>query len=116
MIEEKGEVTRTSISNWAGQLYSFCWEMKRNDYVLIPLNHSRQFVLSRIVGDYAFDPDNEFGLWHSRDVEIIQESIPNAIFSQSIRYSLGAFRTIFKAKDEEEIIATIEKHIARKEA
>lgn len=34
VIDEKHPSARTSISNWAGQLYSFCREMKKGDYVL----------------------------------------------------------------------------------
>ena len=41
--QEKGDVARTSISNWSGQLYTFCWEMKEGDYVLIPHLGSRRY-------------------------------------------------------------------------
>ena len=115
VIEEKGRVSRTSISNWAGQLYTFCQEMKIGDYVLIPSNSSHQFTFARIAGDYEYNPQNKEGLWHSRDIGIIVDYIPSSIFSKSVRYSLGAYRTIFKAKDEEEILTEINKYIARKD-
>ena len=115
VIEEKGRVSRTSISNWAGQLYTFCQEMKIGDYVLIPANSSHQFTFARIAGDYEYNPQNKEGLWHSRDIGIIVDYIPSSIFSKSVRYSLGAYRTIFKAKDEEEILTEINKYIARKD-
>lgn len=114
--DEKGDVARTSISNWSGQLFTFCYEMKVGDYVLIPFNHSRNYALAKISGEYHFTEDAEYGLWHSRNIIILHNSIPNSIFNQSIRYSLGAYRTIFKARDEVEILAVIKKHIAyRKE-
>ena len=90
-------------------------EMKIGDYVLIPSNSSHQFTFARIAGDYEYNPQNKEGLWHSRDIGIIVDYIPSSIFSKSVRYSLGAYRTIFKAKDEEEILTEINKYIARKD-
>lgn len=107
VTKEKGEVSRTSISNWSGQLYSFCWEMKEGDYVLIPYESSRKYAFGKIVGGYEFDSSNENQLWHSRSVEILIECIPSELFSQSVRYSLGAYRTIFKAKQEKDILSVI---------
>ena len=110
----KGDVARTSISNWSGQLYTFCWEMKEGDYVLIPHKGSRSYSLGKLVGDYSFSAYNENKLWHSRDIEIVLDDIPRDIFSQSMRYSLGAYRTIFKVKDEEELLTTISKYRKQK--
>ena len=42
-------------------------------------------------------------------IEIKECKIPASIFSQTVRYSLGAFRTIFKVKYEEEILKEIDK-------
>lgn len=112
--KEKGDVTRTSVSNWSGQLYTFCWDMKVGDKVLIPHRGSRQYTLAQIKGDYTFSKDNEKGLWHSRSILILENEIPRAIFSQSMQYSLGAYRTIFKVRDEEELIETISRYKDRK--
>ena len=114
VIKEKGEVSRTSISNWAGQLYTFCQEMTIGDYVLIPSNSSRLFTLARVAGDYEYNPQNKKGLWHSRDIEIVERDIPSSIFLQSVRYSLGAYRTIFRAKNEEDILASINRYMEKK--
>ncbi len=111
---EKGDVARTSISNWSGQLYTFCWEMKEGDYVLVPHKGSRSFTLGKLVSDYSFSIYNENKLWHSRDIEIVMDDIPREVFSQSMRYSLGAYRTIFKVKDEDELLATITKYRKQK--
>lgn len=113
VIDEKGNVARTSVSNWAGQLYSFCREMRIEDYVLIPYQNSKKFTLAKISGDYTFDAKGKNKLWHSRCIEIIYEGIPADIFDQSIRYSLGAYRTIFKARDG--ILPVINNYIAEKE-
>ena len=112
--KEKGDVARTSISNWSGQLYSFCWEMNINDFVLIPHRGSRAYTLAKIIGDYSFDISSEKGLWHSRDIEILLSDIPREVFSQSMKYSLGAYRTVFKVRDKEELLAAITKYRKQK--
>ena len=115
VIAEKGSVAKTSISNWAGQLYSFCWEMTIGDKVLVPYNNSKRFALVSIIGEYCFSPENENKLWHSRAIRILSSDIPANVFNQSIRYSLGAFRTIFRAKDEKKILELINQYTAQKE-
>ena len=107
--KEKGTDNRTSVSNWAGQLYTFAQEIEKGDYVLIPSKGSHTYCLARIAGDYYFDKSEKDKLYHSRDIEIVETDIPRDIFSQSVIYSLGAFRTIFKAKHEDEIMKTISK-------
>lgn len=111
---EKGDVARTSISNWAGQLYTFSQEMQVGDYVLIPHKASRFFSLAKVLSDYRFCDCDENGLWHSRDIEILDAEIPREVFSQSMRYSLGAYRTVFKVRDEEELLTTITKYRKQK--
>ena len=113
VLIEKGDVARASVSNWAGQLYTFCHEMNIGDYVLIPFDHSKQFVLARISGDYEYSSENDNVLWHSRLIEIIVETIPCSIFNQQIRYSLGAYRTIFRAKYEKGILAATNKYLEK---
>lgn len=105
--EEKGVDNATSISNWSGQINSFVNEMQINDYVLVPMYKSRSYALAIIKGDYAFNSNDKDKLYHSRIVEFVCTDIPADIFSQPIRYSLGAFRTIFKIRQEEEILETI---------
>lgn len=105
--KEKGSSNRTSVSNWAGQLYSFIHEINCGDYVLIPSRNSRTFCLAKITGGYFFDENEKDKLYHSRTIEILESVIPKEIFSQSVIYSLGAFRTIFKAHHEDEIMKTI---------
>ena len=102
VIKESNPEGRTTISNWAGQLYSFAVEMQLGDYVLIPGPHSRVYTLARICGEYEFDAHAD--LTHSRKIEIVQREIPRESFKQSTQYSLGAFRTIFKVKQEIEVL------------
>ena len=110
VVSEKGSVAKTSITNWAGQLCAFCYEMKIGDYVLIPHYRSRTYSLATIKGDYEYDATNERGLWHSREVAMVCERIPKEIFRQSVQYSLGAYRTVFKVKDEDAILDTVRRY------
>ena len=102
VVEEKHPEARTTISNWSGQLYSFCVEMNVGDYVLIPSKGSQTYLLCILTGRYEFDATSE--LPHSRKIGIITKAIPREKFPQPIQYSLGAFRTVFKVKQEREII------------
>lgn len=104
--EEKGDVHRTSISNWASQIYSFCIEMKIGDYVLIPAKYSKKYMLATIESNYYF-VKNMDNLHHIRKIKILKQDIHRECFPQNIQYSLGAFRTVFKPKDEEEILNII---------
>lgn len=110
VVEEKGDCNRTTISNLAGQLLSFCCGMSIGDYVLIPHVKSRAYTLAKISGEYEFNPKDKMQLWHSHKIDQIQNNIPREIFSQSMQYSLGAFRTFFKIKNEDECLATIAKY------
>lgn len=106
VTEEKGELNRTTLSNWSGQLYSFCKEMVVGDFVMIPHRHSHKYVLAEIVSGYGYD-DTQEELRHYRDVRVVANDIPQDIFSQNVRYSLGAFRTLFKVKHIDEVVSAI---------
>ena len=105
---EKGTDNRTTISNWSAQLYAFVDEMQIGDLVLIPSERSRSYALAEITGGYTYSNGAEC-LSHYRAIRILKNDIPRKIFSQSVVYSLGAFRTIFKARYEDEIMKVIEK-------
>lgn len=105
VIDERKPEARTTISNWAGQLYSFCREMQIGDLVLIPHQSSKKYALARIVGDYEYNSKEE--LVHSRKIEIMKNNIPRELFDQSTQYSLGAFRTLFKVRDEDVVMEAI---------
>ena len=102
VVAEKNPEARTTLSNWSGQLFSFCVEMQNGDYVLIPSRNSRTYLLCQIAGNYEFDSASE--LPHSRKVQIVSKPIPRDTFSQPIQYSLGAYRTVFRVKQEQEVL------------
>ena len=105
--KEKGVDNRTSIANWYGQLYMFVKEMREGDLVLIPSRATKSYCLAEIVGAYKYSKNEKDKLYHSRDIRIIDQSIPKSVFAQEINYSLGAFRTIFRARYEEEILQSV---------
>lgn len=98
---------QVSISNWAGQLFSFAFEMKKGDLVLIPNVYSRSYILARITGDYEYDAIKGCPLAHSRTIEVKLSDIPRGIFPQDIIYSLGAYRTLFKVRDSDSVMDKI---------
>lgn len=101
LVAVEMQVTNTtSISNWSGQLYSFVHDLKIGDYIVVPVSISKTYCLGIITGEYSFDKDNT--LHHCRTVKFIEKEIPKDIFSQKIKYSLAAYRTLFKLRDEEE--------------
>ena len=46
---------------------------------------------------------------HLREIEWLIMDVPRDIFPQDVKYSLGAFRTLFKAKQEGLIVSLMEK-------
>ena len=109
VISEKGGGSKTTISNLAGQLIYFSRTMEVNDYVLIPQYHSQAYTLAILAGEYEYCSSAE--LHHSRQIRITIKNIPRDIFPQSVIYSLGAFRTLFKVKQCNEVISTIKKWV-----
>lgn len=103
--KEKNTNNRTTVSNLGIQLFNFAKNIRIGDYVLIPCHGSRSYHLARLIGEYTYSPDEEFP--HSIKVKFFVKNIPADIFPQSVRYSLGAFRTLFKAKHEKFILLKI---------
>ncbi len=105
---EKQTDNRTSVATWVGQILDFVQKMQIDDYVLIPSKGSHTYALAVITGDYEYDPNQCECLQHSRPIKILIESFPRDILSQHLQYSLGAFRTVFQVKYQEEIFQAIE--------
>ena len=107
--KEKRTTNRTTVSNWAGQLFIFVHEIKIGDIILIPSKRSRSYCVGKITGGYVYDEYEPDSLYHAREFKLLLKEIPRELFSQEVIYSLGAFRTIFKATHEDEILRTIKK-------
>ena len=105
---EKGTSNRTSVSNWASQLMIFVKTSKIGDFVLIPAHRSKHYTLAQISGNYEYISNNEEMLRHSRKIIVISEHIPKDAFSQEVKYMLGAYRTVFKIRNEDLVLQQIE--------
>ena len=102
---EKKTDNRVTISNLACQLDYFCNKISNGDYVLIPSFSSQSYALCQVIGEYKYN-DIDI-LPHCRPIEVLQTDIQRNIFPQSIIYSLGTFRTIFRVKDEDKVLKII---------
>lgn len=111
VVNEKNPEARTTISNWSAQLYSFCYEMNDEDYVLIPTKRSKNFAIVKLKGGYIYDAKGAFH--HFRKYDLIVEGVPRESFEQNTQYSLGAFRTLFKVKQENEILQVMQEFLAK---
>lgn len=107
--KEMGSDNHTSISNWSGQLIAFRDGMCVDDYVVIPNANSHTYTLAKIAGDYTFEKESLIGLHHSRRISLIKSETSKEAFTQNLRYSMGAYRTVFKAKEEEKILDAFQK-------
>ena len=106
--KEKKTDNPTSISNWAGQLDAFVNKLLDDDYVIIPLKASSEFLLVKIVSGYEYDATGIDGLHHRHKIRIVQCGIRKEVFSMNTWYSLRAYRTIFQVRNENEVLCAIE--------
>ncbi len=97
-----------AIRNRSSQLRYFYQEMKVGDYVILPRENGI-YTLVQISGEYEYNASCCSYL-HSRKMKIIIECIPSLLFTQEIKYSLGAFRTLFHAKHEDALKKIISKN------
>ena len=104
---ERAGASKTAVATWAGQIRAFVHDMEIGDLVLIPHQGSKLYTLAHIIGNYRFTTDNTQKLWHSRDICVIKEEIPRSAFSQSLQYSMGAYRTVFRIKDEKAVAQSL---------
>lgn len=109
VADEKKIDSRPKIASLACQLSFFSNQMAIGDYVLVPAKGSKTFTLCRVIGNYKYSPTDE--LPHSRPIEILQSNIDKSIFPQKLQNSLGSFRTIFRVKDEKEVLKIIKMHL-----
>ena len=110
--KETGHVNRTSVSNWMGQLNSFTFDMNIGDYVLIPACYSRSYALAIITGEYEYKHNENNTLHHARSISVVGTGVPRSIFPQDIIYSLGAYRTLFRVKQSEQVLMLIRGYLA----
>ena len=104
--KEKHIDNTRSIANWSGQLNTFCNEMAIGDYVLLP-EAPGLYSLVKITGEYNYHINNVYDLHHGRSFILLKKGISRTIFPQHIKYTLQAYRTLFRVKNEEEVLSLI---------
>jgi len=83
-----------TIMNWVSQVWPFAHEMKKGDYVILPLKSQRSIQVGEIVGDYHFEPEGPDPFFHWRPVKWVGEAVPRGNFGKDLLNSFGAFLTI----------------------
>lgn len=91
-----------SIGNLVSQIDIFANRMAIGDLVLVPNTPKQTFLVGRLVSEYEFCTEAIDEKKHSRSVSWIT-SVRKMEFSQEFLYTLGAFRTVFEVRKEEQI-------------
>lgn len=87
-----------AITNWVSQVWPFAKEMKKSDFVVMPLKSQRAIQIGEITGDYHFEPKGPNPFYHWRPVQWLGEAVPRANFGQDLLHTFGAFLTICRVQ------------------
>ena len=81
-------------ANRIGQVWNFINNIKKGDWVALPLKSQSAIVIGEVVGDYEYK-EYAYNIKHTRRVKWLK-TIPRSEFDQDILFSLGAFLTVCK--------------------
>lgn len=109
---DQGDVKDKTATNWVSQVWPFCHEMRIDDWVLLPSKVAPVIHVGRITGGYVFDEQGRMPFQHYHDVDWFAKDIPRTAFEQDILYSLGAFMTICRIKQQDRIKAIVNRCLA----
>lgn len=103
-LKDKYRTTFTDASDpavWvgAGILYRFVYEIKKGDYILTPLKATREVLIGRVEGDYEFNPSMVSQEYPNIRRVKWTNKISRDELSQSFRYAIGGFLTVFTVSD-----------------
>ncbi len=87
-----------SVINWASQIWPFCHEMVKGDWVVVPLKTQHAILIGQIDSDYHFDPKASSLFYHWRAIEWLTDPLPRTHFGQDLLHSFGAFMTICRVQ------------------
>lgn len=94
MIERYPDAKPKAITNWVSQVWPFAHEMKKGDYVILPLKTQPAICVGEIDGDYQFEPSGPDPYFHWRKVKWLAEEIPRENFGQDLLDSFRSLMTI----------------------
>lgn len=109
IVELNPNAARQTISNTWSQINIFAKKMAIGDVVIIPRKRSSYISVAIIQGNYVFDEKQQPPLNHRRTIKVLAKDVNTTTFNQSLRYSLGAFRTVFRVRQEEELLSELKK-------
>ena len=109
IVKLNPEAARQTISNTWSQINIFAEKMAVGDIVIIPKKKSFDISVAIITSEYCFDENKAFPLNHSRKIKVLATNVDTTSFPQDIRYSLGAFRTVFGIRQEERLVEELKK-------
>ena len=98
MTERYPDVKPKAISNWVSQVWPFAHDMKKGDFVVLPLKSQPAIQIGEITGDYHFESAGPSPYYHWRPVKWIAEAIPRANFGKDLLFTFGAFLTICRVQ------------------
>lgn len=104
---------KQTISNSWSQVDIFVNQMEIGDLVLIPHKKSSLIDVAKIVGDYTYTDGAPFPLVHQRSILFLGKSIDTRELPQSVKYSMGAFRSLFQIKQVEDICSFLQEEGVR---
>lgn len=84
--------------NHASQIWPFAHEMKKGDWIVLPLKAQRAVQIGEVTGDYAFEVAGPSPFLHWRSVKWIGEAVPRSHFGKDLLNSFGAFMTICRVQ------------------
>lgn len=98
MTQRYPDTNPKAILNWVSQIWPFAHEMKKGDFVVMPLKSQPAIQIGEITGDYRFESAGPDPYFHWRPVKWIAEAVPRANFGKDLMYSFGSLRTICRVQ------------------
>jgi restriction system protein len=93
-----------------GQIYRFIYEMKPGDIVLSPYDNDL-LIIGEITSDLYFDRENGTPWFYTRKVKWEKDPISRSIFSVPLQNTLRSMQTVFRIKQEGEILKILGKKV-----
>jgi restriction system protein len=93
-----------------GQIYRFMYEMKPGDIVLTPYDNDL-LIIGEIASDLYFDKDNGTPWLYTRKVRWEKDPISRSFFSVPLQNTIRSMQTVFKIKQEGEILKLLGKKV-----
>ncbi|MBS0309044.1 MAG: restriction endonuclease, partial [Proteobacteria bacterium] len=84
MMQRYPDAKPGRIKNWVSQIWPFAHEMKKGDWVVVPLKSQPAIQIGEITSDYNFEKNGENPYFHWRSVKWIAEAIPRAHFGKDL--------------------------------